>query len=222
MKKILVVAPHPDDETIGCGGVLHRYRDDGEHLSWMIVTAANSMSGFSEETAERQNQQIKAAANSYPFDTVHELNFPTAKLDTVPLSELINAISAVFKEIEPEIIYLPHPGDAHSDHRISFEAAAACTKWFRYPSVKQVLAYETVSETNFSRNPSVFHFLPNIYTDIGRFLPAKLETLALYDSEIEAFPFPRSLDAITSLARLRGSESGFDAAEAFELIFARR
>jgi len=221
MKKILVVAPHPDDETIGCGGSLHREQEEGNHISWLIVTAANLSSGYSPEQTESQKITIKSVAEYYGFDTVHKLDFPAAKLDTVPISDLVAAMSAVFKEIEPEVVYLPHPSDAHSDHRICFQAGSACTKWFRHSSVKKVLAYETSSETNFSRDPTL-NFVPNVYRNIENYLPAKLKALTLYESEIGEFPFPRSLEAISSLARLRGSESGFEAAEAFSMIFDRR
>ena len=93
----------------------------------------------------------------------------------------------------------------------------ACSKWFRYPSVKRVLAYETLSETNFNLNPNAT-FNPNYFIDISEYLERKLEVLAIYRSELGVFPFPRSAEAIRALATYRGSSSGFVAAEAFQLL----
>ena len=113
---------------------------------------------------------------------------------------------------------MPHPGDAHSDHKVTFEATIACTKWFRYPSVKKIMVYETLSETDFGINPNHSAFHPTTFENIGQFLEQKISLMNIYKSEIAEFPFPRSEVAIQSLARLRGAQAGFEAAEAFLLL----
>jgi LmbE family N-acetylglucosaminyl deacetylase len=133
------------------------------------------------------------------------------------MSDLISAISNVFKDFEPEEVFVPHPSDIHTDHRVVFDAVASCTKWFRYPSVKRVLAYETLSETDFGLGVSQA-FRPNVFVNIEPYLEHKLRAMDIYSSELGNFPFPRSHEAIRALATIRGVVSGFKAAEAFELL----
>ena len=112
---------------------------------------------------------------------------------------------------------IPHRGDVHTDHQVVFDAVGACCKWFRYPSVKRVLAYETLSETEFGLNPQA-GFQPNMFVDISLFMERKLELLKIYQSELGEFPFPRSITAVRALAQYRGATSGFEGAEAFMLL----
>ena len=111
------------------------------------------------------------------------LNYPTTRLDTVPMGELVAAISQVMQDFQPEEVLVPFWGDAHTDHRIIFDAVAACTKWFRYPAVKRVLAYETLSETDSSigRNNA---FDPNVFIDISDWLEDKIRIMSFYESEL--------------------------------------
>ena len=129
----------------------------------------------------------------------------------------MSAMSDAFKTFQPEEVFMPHPADVHTDHRFVFDAVSACVKWFRFPSVKRVLAYETLSETDFSLGTDQA-FRPNVFVDIENFLSEKLRAIDIYASEVSEFPFPRSHEAIQSLARLRGAASGFKSAEAFELL----
>jgi len=145
------------------------------------------------------------------------LNFPTTKLDRVPMSDLVTAVSDIFKSFEPEEVFVPHSSDVHTDHRVVFDAVASCTKWFRYPSIKRILAYETLSETDFSLGGGEC-FRPNVFVNISPFITDKVKAMSIYSSEVGAFPFPRSNEAIQSLASLRGAASGCDAAEAFMLL----
>ena len=149
---------------------------------------------------------------------MYSLGFPAAQLDQVSSSQLISQISTVFKQFQPQEVLLPHPGDIHTDHRITFEAVSACTKWFRYPSVQRIMTYETLSETNFEQYLTAFPFTPNLFIDVSKYLSDKLELLKIYQSELGMHPFPRSLDAVRALALLRGSQRGVLAAEAFQII----
>ena len=133
------------------------------------------------------------------------------------MGELVAAISQIMQDFQPEEVLAPFWGDAHSDHRIVFDAVAACTKWFRYPAVKRILAYETLSETDSSigRN-NVFD--PNVFIDISEWLEDKIRIMNFYESEIGKFPFPRSEKAVRALGQVRGAASGFSAAKAFMLL----
>lgn len=215
--RTLVVAPHPDDEILGCGGTLLRRRREKADVAWLIVTGMSADAGYSADRIATRDAEIARVAEGIGFAEVFQLGLRPAGLDVIPIGEIVERISDVFRRFEPIEVLLPHPGDAHTDHRIVYEASAACTKWFRYPSVQRVLTYETPSETDFGVDPAR-RFMPSSYVDISAFLERKIELMAIYASEIGAFPFPRSPEAMRALATTRGAAMGCQAAEAFQLI----
>jgi LmbE family N-acetylglucosaminyl deacetylase len=215
-ERVLVIAPHPDDETLGCGGTLLRMRSEGAQLGWLIVTGISESTGWPAERVRQRDAEIEQVARLIGFSEVFNLRLPTTRLDTLPMGELVAQFSAVFKSFAPQQVFLPHWSDVHTDHRVVFDAGAACAKWFRYPSVRRVLAYETLSETEFALGSGAFQ--PNYFVDIGNFLDGKLACMDVYRSESGPFPFPRSVEAIRALATLRGATAGFGAAEAFQLL----
>ena len=215
--KTIVVAPHPDDEVLGVGGTLLRRKAEGAKVAWLIVTNISVETGWSEEKVRERSDEINRVREFFCFDEVFMLNFPTTLLDRVPMSDLVTAVSDVFRSFQPTEVFVPHPSDVHTDHRIVFDAVASCTKWFRYPSIKRILAYETLSETDFSLVIDGA-FRPNVFVNIEPFLEGKVRAMNIYSSELGEFPFPRSNKAIQSLASLRGVASGFDVAEAFMLL----
>lgn len=218
--RILVVAPHPDDEMLGCGGTLLRRRDEGAEIDWLIVTAMDEAHGWPALAVQTRAQEIEKVAQLMGFTSVYQLAYPTACLDQVDLAELVAKVGAIIKAREPIEVYVPSFADAHSDHRVVADIASACAKWFRYPSIKRILAYETLSETDFSL--AAHRFRPNVFVDITSFLERKLQILQVYASELGQPPFPRSLAAVRALATLRGAASGFVAAESFELLLERK
>ena len=219
--KILVIAPHPDDETLGCGGTLFRHRHEGDELYWAIVTGISEETGWSKADVKKRDAEIEAVAKKYGFSDMFNFRLPTTKLDSLPLSDLIEKITKVYRKTEPEIIYMPYAYDVHTDHQIIAKALQSTIKWFRYPYIKKVLMYETPSETEFNfmdKNA----FKPNVFVNISNHLDDKIETMKIYESEMVDFPFPRSEKTIRSLAAFRGSQSGFEAAEAYELVYERK
>jgi N-acetylglucosamine malate deacetylase 1 len=217
-KKIIVIAPHPDDETLGCGGALLKHQSEGDEIHWCILTKIDSSLGYSSEQIQERSTTIESVKNLFKFHTVHFGNFATTKLDQIPLSEIITVIGSIFKKVEPHTVYVPFCGDIHSDHKIAFDATLSCTKWFRYPSIQRVLAYETLSETDQATPLENFIFSPNVFIDISKHLKKKIEIMKTYRTELGEFPFPRSEKAIEALATVRGAASGFHAAEAFQLV----
>lgn len=215
--KTIVIAPHPDDEVLGVGGTLLRRKAEGAKLAWLIVTTISVKSDWDEGKVKQRADEIHRVTELFGFDEVFALNFPTTQLDHLPMSDLIVEVSNAFRSFEPEEVFVPHPSDVHTDHRITADAVASCTKWFRYPTIKRVLAYETLSETDFALGTEQ-GFRPNVFIDIALFLEDKLRAMDIYASELGAFPFPRCHQAIRALATLRGAASGFMAAEAFELL----
>lgn len=218
--RTLVVAPHPDDEVLGCGGTLLRRVAEGGTVGWLIVTSISEAAGWSPERVARRAEEIARVAEGLGIAPEHvfPLGFAPSELDRLGAAPLVAAAGAVFRDFAPEEVFVPFPGDAHSDHRLAFEMTSACTKWFRYPSVRRVLAYETPSETDFGIDPRAAAFRPNVFVDIGPFVERKRALLEIYASELGAFPFPRSVTAVDALARVRGAQAGFDAAEAFMLL----
>jgi N-acetylglucosamine malate deacetylase 1 len=216
-ERILVVAPHPDDETLGCGGTLLRTAESGAQLAWLIVTCMSEENGFNKSRIHGRDAEIDKVSSLYGFSDVFKLRLPTRQLDVIPMADLIEQFSAVFNAFIPTQVFLPNRSDAHTDHRVVFDAGAACSKWFRYPSVQRVFAYETISETEFSLDQRST-FQPNVFVDISSFLERKLNIMSVYRSEMADFPFPRSDEAIRALATLRGATSGYHAAEGFHLL----
>ncbi len=218
MKRHLVIAPHPDDETLGCGGTLLRSRAEGDEIYWLIVTGISEVDGFTSERVATRAKEIDRVADAYGFTETIQLDFSTAMLDAVPMGDIVSAIGRTVKRIEPTDIYLPNRRDAHSDHAVVFDAAISVSKWFRYSSVERVFAYETQSETDFDLSPDSPGFRPNVFVDISNTIERKIEIASIFESEFSAHPFPRSFESMRALATLRGAASGFKAAEAFMLL----
>ncbi len=222
MKRVVVVAPHPDDETLGCGGTLLRHRAEGDEVHWLIVTAMSEAAGFSAARIRQREDEVAEVARRYGFAGVHPLNLEVTQLDAVPMATMVAKVGVVYSAVEPEVVYLPYRYDVHTDHAAVFDAAVACTKWFRYPFVRRVLVYETLSETDFNLNADVGGFRPNVFVDITPHLDEKIEIMRLFASEMGTFPFPRSEHALRALAHLRGAAAGYEAAEAFMLLRERQ
>lgn len=216
MSTVLVFAPHPDDETLGCGGSMLKWRAAGAAIHWVIATTVHPGVGYSEAHLQTREQEITAVAKFYDVASVHRFDYPAASLDRLPLAELIGKTAAVVNEVKPDTVLLPFRGDAHSDHRAVFDAGAACTKVFRYPFIRAVLAYETISETDFSLSEEQFR--PNVFVDISKHLAGKVEAMSLYKGELGTPPFPRSIANIEAWATKRGAQAGCLAAEAFHLL----
>jgi len=216
--KILVVSPHPDDETLGCGGTILKHKDLGDQIYWLIITNIDMENGWDKDIIEKRQKEIETVAKMYDFEKTFKLDYLTAKLDTIPMQEIIESISKVIFEIKPEIIYSPNRSDVHTDHQITFKAVYSCTKNFRYPFIKKVLMYETLSETEFSPALPENAFIPNIFVDITNYFEKKLGIFKIYKSELMKKPLPRSLGSIKALARYRGSQIGVEYAESFVLI----
>ena len=242
MKNILVVAVHPDDETLGCGGTLLRFKAEGGFIHWLIVSSiyAQGEKGawtkkscgqdvlreyqkidpvfFTEEQMEERAKELKRVREAYSFDSVHELCLPTMCLDQLPMGEMIKDISKVVYEVRPDTVILPFRADIHSDHRVAFEAAYSCTKRFRYPFLRRVMMMETLSETDFALSTKEDMFCPNVFVNITDYIQKKIDIMSLYKGEIGPPPFPRSVQNIRALAVYRGGASSFEHAESFMLL----
>ncbi|GHV86598.1 hypothetical protein AGMMS50230_22060 [Spirochaetia bacterium] len=154
----------------------------------------------------------------YCFDKIEKLEIPTTKVDQLPIGDLIGKFAKVINTIKPTTVLMPYINDVHTDHYFVTKAVLSCCKWFRYPSIRNVLYYETISETDFNINTADKKINLNVYVDISKYYDKKIEAIKIYSSELSDFPFPRSLKSIDALASLRGSQCGAEKAEAFELL----
>ena len=218
MKNVIVISAHPDDETLGVGGTILKHVTSGDNVYWLIVTNVLENQGFSKERVESRQLEISRVETMFGFKETFSLNYPTMTLSSSSLINLVPDISSIFSVVQPEIIYTLNRSDAHSDHRVIFDAVMACTKSFRYPFIKQILMYECISETEFAPALAEKAFLPNYFVDITDFLDKKNEIMKVFESEIAEHPFPRSLENIKALAHFRGASVGVKYAEAFQLL----
>jgi LmbE family N-acetylglucosaminyl deacetylase len=218
MTSVIVISAHPDDETLGVGGTILKHVANGDNVYWLIVTNVIESYGFSKERVESRQMEIREVGKLLGICKTFMLNYPTMTLSSSSLINMIPEISSIFSEVQPQIIYTLNRSDAHSDHRVVFDAVLACTKSFRYPFVKKILMYECISETEFAPALSENVFIPNYFVDITEYLQIKLEIMKVFESEIGEHPFPRSLENIKSLAHFRGASVGVGYAEAFQLL----
>ena len=215
---MLVVATHLDDETLGCGGSLLRYKAEGADIHWLLVTEPTIDLGYDTERLKEREKKVYQVSEMYGFESIHRLRFPAAQLDRASQSELIKAIAAIFREVCPSIIYLPFCHDVHSDHRIVFDASYSAAKTFRAPYLKRILMMETLSETEFSVSIQSQAFSPNVFVDVTDYFDKKLDIMNVFSDELGAHPFPRSLEHLKALAIHRGATAGCRLAEAFVLL----
>ena len=208
MKNVLIVAVHPDDETIGCGGTIFHHKEKGDNVSCLFITEGN----------EFQKKTIAVLNDFYGFDKVYSLNLPEIILDDMSLSTIIPLISNVFKESNANIIYLPNRSDPHSDHRKTFDACQACIKSFRYPSIKKIMMLDVISETDFAPALPENIFIPHVFVDITKHMEKKIEALKIFESELFDAPFTRSIDTMRAYNRYRGSQINAMYAECFMLL----
>ena len=215
--KVLVIAPHPDDEVLGCGGVIAKHLDEGNEVYVGIVTKECEPLFGEEMDVENKKCALNAHKVLGVTDTFF-LDMPAAMLESVPRYQLNSSIDKLIRQIAPEEVYIPHRGDMHLDHKMITDACmVALRPRFDY-TVKRVYAYETLSESEWDIPNSVNAFLPNVFVDISRYIDKKLSAMEQYKSQIAAFPNPRSIEAIKALAMLRGSTISREYAEAFMLI----
>jgi N-acetylglucosamine malate deacetylase 1 len=217
LKNVLVIAPHPDDEILGCGGTMHSLAGKGCNVYVLIVTKGDP-DIFPEERIKKVR---KEALEAHIFLNVKEtrfLEFIAPNLDLTSHAQISRAIESIIKELNIQVLFLPHRGDLHHDHRIVFESALVAARPVRDCPVKCIYAYETLSETEWAAPFSSDTFIPNVFFCIENSLDFKLNAFQCYETQVKIFPGSRSNEAIKSLAVFRGVTIGKKAAESFMLI----
>lgn len=216
---VLVIAAHPDDETIGMGGTIAKHVQEGDDV-YVCILSEGVTSRHKE--IERQKECALAATRILGVKETIFLDFPDQRLDGVPLLSIIQPLEACIERVRPHIVYTLHRGDANQDHQVAYRATLVATRPVGNSSIKKVLCYEAPSSTEWGSPFGESAFIPNVFVDIESTIETKIGAMKEYSktfvSEIRDFPHPRSIEGIVVLAKLRGSQVGLRYAEAFVLI----
>jgi len=217
--RILILSAHPDDETIGCGGTMLAHVQRGDDVHWTIVTKATP-DRWAPATIRAKEAEVERVARAFGIKDVAWLGLPSTRLTDLPLNEVVDALRQVIERVRPEIVYLVHHGDVHTDHQVVANAAMIVLKAFhmRRLGVRRILAFECLSSTEAAPPFPARAFLPNVYCDITPYLERKLEIMRMFGTEVQDDPLPRGSSAIRALARVRGAAIGVEYAEAFMLV----
>jgi LmbE family N-acetylglucosaminyl deacetylase len=215
--KVLVFAPHPDDEVLGVGGTMAKRAANGDEVYVCVVTKGTEPL-WREEAVLRIQQQCREADKLLGVVNTEFLNFPAVMLETVPRYELNGKISDVVQRIKPDEVYIPHRGDMQLDHKMIVDACMVALRPKYDHVVRRIYAYETLSETGWDIPNTVNEFIPTVYEDISESIEIKLEAMKVFSSQVGTFPDARSIRALECLARVRGANVNCNAAEAFCLI----
>jgi LmbE family N-acetylglucosaminyl deacetylase len=219
----LVIAAHPDDEVLGCGGTIARLAEEGQPVHIAIlgegVTSRHEQRDHA-SPAEVDALRIKSqdVASSLGASQLHSYGLPDNRFDTLPLLDVVKIIETLVLDLKPRVIYTQHGGDLNVDHAVTFRATMTATRPIADTPVRALYAYEVPSSTEWAFGQLDPPFRPQRYVDITATLDRKIEAMQMYESESRPAPHPRSPEALRALAVRRGSEAGFHAAEAFAVI----
>lgn len=221
-KKVLVIAAHPDDEILGCGGTVARHAEQGDEVFHLILGEGHTSRAKSRDRADRANVQRLAklaekAGVVVGAKTIKVLDFPDNRFDSVDLLDLVKAVEDVAAAFAPEIVYTHHVGDLNVDHQQTARAVLTAFRPIPGTSVRKILAFEVASATDWA-GPAATPFLPTVWTNIEKTLSKKIKALEVYGEEMRPFPHSRSLESIRAQVTRWGAVAGVPAAEAFMLL----
>jgi len=223
MKKVMIIAAHPDDEVVGCGGTMARLAREGFDVHLMILGEGITSRYRQRQDAdigliEKLNKDVEKVANLLEASDFSMHNLPDNRFDTKPLLEIVKIIENEINSIKPEIVFTHHGGDLNIDHKVVNRAVLTATRPLTGQPVKEIYAFEVASSTEWAFQKFEPVFRANYFVDISLTLEIKKRAITLYESEVRKFPHPRSPEALEVIARRWGSVVGLQAAEAFELI----
>lgn len=220
--RVLVVAPHADDETLAMGGTIAKHVAEGDHVTVAVMTGpgAEPHPVFPHSVWETVRAEARQACRVLGVQELIFRELPAVLVPDLPVWEVNREAQEVLEKAAPEVLYVPFPHDLHLDHKVLFYAFSVAWRPHKFTGqqVREVYAYETVSETHW--NPAYLEqgFTPNVYVDVSDTLEKKLEAMSCYESQLQDEPHARSLSALRALATFRGSQVSVRAAEAFVLV----
>lgn len=223
MNKVLVIVAHPDDEILGVGGTIRKHVDNGDLVNCLILgEGLTSRKGKRSDTDKFSitslHEDAKIAGKILGFEQIYFESLPDNRFDSIELLNIIKIVEKYVDELKPNIIYTHHRGDRNIDHRLTYEAVlTACRPVGEY-SVKEIYSFETPSSTEWDFTYKSNSFMPNVFIDIEGTIQNKLEAMKCYVTEIKDYPHPRSLEALSIIAKRWGIVVGKKYVEAFELI----
>ena len=220
-KNILVIAAHPDDEILGCGGTIIKLKKSF-NLYTLILGAGIDSRGIKKNNQLKKTKLIEQGLKANKYLGVKEIYFENLKdnsFDNYDLLEIIKIIEKYINKIKPNIIFTHSNNDLNIDHRIIFQSTLTACRPQRNSSVKKLYSYEVPSSTEWSFGRVTKNFQPNFFVDIEKNIKKKIKSLQFYKSEMRKFPHPRSIKNIQNISSVRGSSVGLKNAESFECIF---
>jgi len=214
--RVLVIAPHRDDEIIGVGGTILKRKAAGDYVTVCIVAAREGE--ILPDYIEKLQREMQAAHRFCGIDEYVGFPYHSSELETVPRADFNQHFLNLILSQKPDEVYIPFWGDMQKDHQAVTEAAmVALREKYDHP-VKRIYAYETLSETGINLPTENFAFIPNVFEDISDYLEKKKEALSFFTTQIHPFPDLRSLETVEALAKFRGATVNVKAAEAFVLV----
>lgn len=219
----LVIAAHPDDETLGCGGTIARLASEQKEVHILILGEGITSRqrdidvSFKEEIRMLRKNSREAGAILGAAD-IHFESFPDNRFDSIPLLDIVKVIESYIEKISPHTVFTHHGGDLNIDHSMTSRAVLTATRPMPGCPVKHLYAFETLSATEWSFGQISESFTPNCFINIQNYMNQKIKAMEAYGGEIRNFPHPRSAKTIKNLATLRGSMAGMEVAEAFFII----
>lgn len=217
LNKVLVIAPHMDDEVLGCGGVILKHKQNGDYLTVIFVAHRIYNHKFNSSRNKIEKKHTFKAKKILGYDEAIFFSLNDERLDS-SVQNIIIPLEKHVNKIKPTIIYLPFRGDNNQDHRAVFDAARVVLRPAATPFINSVYMYEVPSSTEQSPPLTETAFLPNYYVDIKKYIHNKIQAFKCYKNERRFYPHPRSEKAILILAKKRGIEIGFECAEAFMVL----
>ena len=222
-QKILVIAAHPDDEVLGCGGTIAKLSAEGNMTAVLILGAGiESRNSFTpKELKVNQkilNQETKISSKILGISKMYFKNFPDQQYDSVPFLDIVKVIEEVKNDFRPDIVFTHHYGDLNFDHRLTFQATLTAARPMEKETIKSIYSFEIASSTEWGAYSNENVFAPNYFVEINNYFDKKLEAMKAYKSELREFPHPRSLENIKLIASKWGVVVGRDKVEAFKLI----
>ena len=220
---VLVIAAHPDDEVLGCGGTIARFASGGAAVSVLILAnGLTSRPGFDPVrdagALTVHHERARRAGALLGAQEVNVAGFPDQRMDTLPLLDITQAIEREIARVRPAIVFTQHGGDLNLDHAIPFRATLTATRPMAGGVVRELYSYEVPSSSEWAFGQFEPRFQPSVFFDISAHLDAKIAAMQVYESETRAFPHPRSPEALRALALQRGAAAGLPAAEAFHCV----
>lgn len=220
--KALVIAAHPDDEILGCGGTMANMSQAGHEVHIAIlgegITSRHDQRDGNDSAIDQLHQCSQKAGELVGAASVRNLSLPDNRFDTLPTLEVVKVIESLIDEFQPETVFTQHGGDLNIDHVVTYRATLTATRPMKGCPIKSVYAYEVASSTEWAFGQFAPRFTPHVFVDIAETLEAKIAAMESYESEARPFPHPRSPEALRAIATRWGSQVGMSAAEVFSVV----